>query len=190
MAQPIAVSLGRLAQLFDTLEPAPFGGRSLDQRVEQYLLSAARQLPAREAVEVIVELPESVREEPLADEIVPAIRDHFAGLYAAETSALRELTQDGRRALIIGVTILATCLFLIFVVETYLPYPTLARLAEDSLIILGWVAMWGPFDILLFERRPLIRQRRLFRRLADAAVVVRSCDGTAARSHQGRGDRA
>ena len=58
--------------------------------------------------------------------------------------------------------VLAASLVSIYLVSVHLPFPHLARLAEDSLIILGWVGVWGPLEILLYDRLAPIRQRRLY----------------------------
>jgi hypothetical protein len=47
---------------------------------------------------------------------------------------------------------------------------------EQSLIIFAWVALWRPAEIFLYDRWPLIRERKLFQRLAEAPVVVRAAE--------------
>jgi hypothetical protein len=42
----------------------------------------------------------------------------------------------------------------------------------EGVIVLGWVALWLPFDYLLFARQPLYRLRSFYRRLANAEVRV------------------
>ena len=44
----------------------------------------------------------------------------------------------------------------------------------EGLIILGWVALWRPMEIFLYEWWPILRERNLYRHLATAEVVVRS----------------
>jgi hypothetical protein len=38
------------------------------------------------------------------------------------------------------------------------------------LVILGWVANWRPIQIFLYDWQPLVRRRRLLKRLAKATV--------------------
>lgn len=172
----IELRLGRVAQLFNSFDPAPFRERDLDKDAKQHIVAYAREIPAGQALKIVVHLPRSEMESPRAAEIEPAIRNHFDNEIKAENSALRELTHDGRRALAVGLFILAASLACIYLVSTYVPFPNLARLAEDSLIILGWVGVWGPLEILVYDRVPLIRRRRLYRRLASASVELRCSD--------------
>jgi hypothetical protein len=41
----------------------------------------------------------------------------------------------------------------------------------EGLIILGWVALWRPMEIFLYEWWPIRRERRACRRLAEANVI-------------------
>jgi hypothetical protein len=41
------------------------------------------------------------------------------------------------------------------------------------LIISGWVLMWRPLDILVYDRITWLRNRRVLESIRDAAVVVR-----------------
>ncbi len=48
----------------------------------------------------------------------------------------------------------------------------LARFVQESFVIVGWVALWKPAEILLYDWLPIARKRALFRRLAAAPVRV------------------
>jgi len=48
----------------------------------------------------------------------------------------------------------------------------LGQFVEEGLIILGWVANWRPIEIFLYDWWPILRRRRLLRRLAVADVVL------------------
>lgn len=37
----------------------------------------------------------------------------------------------------------------------------------------SWVEMWRPLEVLLYDRWPLIDERRLVRRILDAPVSIR-----------------
>ena len=43
---------------------------------------------------------------------------------------------------------------------------------EHSLIIFGWVALWRPIEILLYDRWPLIRARKLFQQVSERGKAV------------------
>lgn len=41
------------------------------------------------------------------------------------------------------------------------------RFIDEGLVIAGWVALWYPLDVLLYQRWPLARERRLYEALRD-----------------------
>jgi hypothetical protein len=48
-----------------------------------------------------------------------------------------------------------------------------SEIVEEGLYILGWVAMWRPLEIFLYDWRPIWRRGRLFAKLARVPVLVR-----------------
>ena len=83
---------------------------------------------------------------------------------------LRDLFRVGRTALLAGLAVLATCVVLGRLLSERLGAGYLGRFFQEGLIILGWVANWRPIQIFLYDWQPLARRRRLYLRLAKAAV--------------------
>ena len=52
------------------------------------------------------------------------------------------------------------------------------EILEHSLLIGGWVALWRPFEIFLYEWWPILGEARLYDRLS--AMLVRVVDETPA----------
>jgi hypothetical protein len=50
----------------------------------------------------------------------------------------------------------------------------MAKMTEQGLFILGWVALWRPLEIFLYDWWPLARRIRLLERLSVATVEIRS----------------
>jgi hypothetical protein len=49
---------------------------------------------------------------------------------------------------------------------------TWAAVARESLTIAGWVAMWRPMQIYLYEWWPLRRQTRIYQKLSHMPVEI------------------
>jgi hypothetical protein len=49
-----------------------------------------------------------------------------------------------------------------------------AEIADEGLYILGWVAMWRPLEIFLYDWRPIWHRSRLFAKLSKIPVIVRA----------------
>lgn len=65
------------------------------------------------------------------------------------------------------------CMALAAAADHFEPLPRLLnRLLEDGLVILGWVALWRPLDLLLFDGTAELRNAKIYDQLARATVEV------------------
>jgi hypothetical protein len=110
----------------------------------------------------------------MAVHLPDAIRNHFAYRSLQTRQNLRELLSVGWRFLAIGLSVLGLCFLAIQWLKISDSSSTAARLLEQSLLILGWVANWRPLEIILYEWLPLWRLLVLQRRLSQISVTVRS----------------
>jgi hypothetical protein len=170
---PIEVRVERLSQLFDTLDPFPFRERDLDKDAEQYIVGWAQEFPRHQPLDIVIHVPECELKNEYANELSYAFSRYFN--YRAEIVGrdLNELFRIGRLSLLIGLTVLAVCVLVSRTATAVLGSGNISRFAEESLIILGWVANWKPIEIFLYDWWPLARRRDLYRRLAAATVELR-----------------
>ncbi|MFG1298314.1 hypothetical protein V5F49_00825 [Xanthobacter sp. V3C-3] len=173
MVTDIEIRVERVSQLFNMLDPFPFRERDLDPDAEAFIVEWARELPRAAPVRVVVHLPGSQAETAEAAGLPEALRHYFEGREATLAAELKELFRIGRLSLAIGGVVLALCMVLAGVIGEGTYSKTLAGFAAEGLIILGWVALWRPMEIFLYDWWPIARQRTLFRRLARADVSVR-----------------
>ena len=85
---------------------------------------------------------------------------------------LKELFRIGRISLAIGLCVLAACSMAGRLVSGLLGPGYLGGFFGEGLIILGWVANWRPIQIFLYDWWPLVRRRKLLRRLAKATIEI------------------
>jgi len=154
------------AQLYDSLDPAPFHDRALDPKFEAYLVESAREHPPGTVLTLSIRVPTEIASH--AAEIETAIHAHFAHALAAAKRRDRYRLRAGHAAAAIGLALLAACV----AIRGALPETgPLVDVFREGLLILGWVALWRPIDILLFERWELRNERRHLDQLARARVV-------------------
>ena len=72
----------------------------------------------------------------------------------------------------IGVAFVAAAVVVGDLIASLFTREHLAVVLQESLAIGGWVAMWGPLDILLYEWWPVRAEVRLYDRLSAMAVEV------------------
>jgi len=166
----IEVRLRELAQLFNSMDPSPFLDRDLDGDAEEFIVSWAREHPADHEFELAIHLlgpPPADR----AAGVEAAVRHYFGVRAQMKKHEFRLLMRRGRQSLLIGLVFLAGCLFLGEFVPRLLSGTT-AGIVHESLTILGWVAMWRPLQIYLYDWWPLFEEQRLFERLARMHVRI------------------
>jgi hypothetical protein len=172
-AKPAVIEL-RLregAQLFNTLDPFPFPERDLAAEAERFIVEWARELPKDSPIEILIHLQSGAAEAARTGDLADAITGWFEARAQAETRALHELFRDGRVGFLIGIGVLALCLLLSWFLSQRFEEP-FARVVSESFVIIGWVVIWRPAEIFLYDWLPLVRRRKLFDRLANAAVTV------------------
>lgn len=168
----IELRLRELAQLFNSMDPTPFHHKDLDPVAEEFIESWALEYPpeSRFHINMHIERP-SPDGDPTAL-VTEAIHNFFE--YKAELARreLRQLLEQGRTSLVIGVSFLVLCL-LVADAMARLADGTFLSIVRESLTIGGWVAMWRPLQIFLYDWWPLARRGRIYSNLARAHVRVR-----------------
>jgi hypothetical protein len=80
--------------------------------------------------------------------------------------------KQGRTSLLVGVLFLLACLGAIELFALRAP-GTLSTFLSEGLTIAGWVAMWKPMQIYLYDWWPLRRRGQVFDKLSRMPVEVR-----------------
>lgn len=167
----IEVRLSKLRQLFNSLDPSPFHEKDLDRDAETYIFESADERPATEAIELIVHLPADQLALPECTNLETAIRHYFAYRAQETRRRMRFQLREGRSALAIGLVFLVLCMTL-RQLALVLPSDTMGRILQEGLLILGWVAMWRPLQIFLYDWWPIRHQAKINDKLALMPVTV------------------
>jgi hypothetical protein len=168
--QTIKLKLRDIDQLFNSMDPSPLIEKDLDEKAEEFIVGWALEFTRETPLKLRVELEQRPGED-VANVIQQAVHNYFA--HRAELAELefRNLMRQGRMSLLIGLSCLATCLI---ISQTLLPARagTWASVMRESLTIAGWVAMWRPMQIYLYDWWPLRRRGRIFAKLSVMPVEV------------------
>jgi hypothetical protein len=172
-AAAIEIRVESVSQLFDSLDPSPFWRRDLAPRAEDYIVGAARELPARQPITIVVHLPGDEARSLAEGQLATSFRNYFEERTEHAALELKELLRVGRLSLAIGMAVLAIA-FVVGAILSKLMEGMFGQYWIEGLVILGWVALWRPMEIFLYDWWPLLGDRNLYRRLASAEVVVKA----------------
>lgn len=158
----IEVTVDGPNELFESLDRGTDWGRHLNERVEQFIVHRAEEQRLPKYM-LVVRIPEVALSRSDSTALATGIRQHFVHRANEERAKVQTLIRDGKRDLMTGSVFLFVCGIVGLVGVNVLPR-AIGLFLEQGLLILGWVALWRPVDLLLYELRPL----RLRRDVLDA----------------------
>lgn len=164
----IELRLREAGQILHHLDPSPFREQDLDPAAEHYIEEAVREIGAGRPLALIVYLPQGQLDTREA-QALPETLSHYFGYRTRQSwIELRRLLARGLASLAIGLLFLALCLSARASVQT----GGGGGVLSEGLLIIGWVGLWRPVEIFLYDWWPIWRRRRRFAALARAPVRI------------------
>ncbi len=168
----IEVRVGELKQIFNSMDPAPFWERDLDPDAVEYIVESAQEVGAGRPLGLIVHLGREPVTPEAAAMLREAVHEDFKHRAVASRRQLRQLLRVGRMSLLIGLLFLAAAIVVGDLVVGLVGRERSGTFVQESLIIGGWVALWRPLEIFLYEWWPIRAEARLYDRLSEMPVRV------------------
>jgi len=164
----IQVRVATVEHLFNPMDPSPLDERSLDQEVADWIEEWAEDLDHDHRVEVEIYVADdrlNGREEAIAR----GLHSHFEYRQWQTGRQLRKLLREGRISLVIGLAALAGFNAVSRLIGA--SNNPVIEVVHDGLSVLGWVSMWKPLEILLYDWWPIRHERRACQRLAESTIT-------------------
>jgi len=168
----IEVHVAEMNRLFNALDPAPFRDRDLDPKAEEFIVDSGREFPADQPLALVVHLD---REPGTADDVRvlgEAVHAYFTERALATRRRLRQLLRVGRKSLLISFIFLAALMALRDLLGGVFGTDGYASILKEGLVIMGWVAIWRPMEIFLYDWWPIRAEVKLYERLSTMQVRV------------------
>ena len=168
----IEIRLAELNQIFNRMDPSPFQDKDLDPKAEEFIVGWAREVSrnAPLALSVHLDRTEGLREE--AEVLRKSIQEFFSNRALVSRRKLRQLFRVGRTSLVVGLVFLAACVVGGDLIANAMSGNRLGEILRESLLIGGWVAMWRPLEIFLYDWWPIRDEARLYDRLCAMPVWI------------------
>jgi len=153
------------------MDPTPFLHKDLDPEAEEFIESWALEFPSKSRIHIVIHLEQLPAEGDTGVLVSEAIHNYYDYKVGLALRGLRRLLREGRKSLVIGLSFLALCLVAANAIER-LATGTFLTIMRESLTIGGWVAMWRPMQIFLYDWWPVTRRIRFYRSLSRAQVHI------------------
>jgi hypothetical protein len=170
--------LSDIHNLFQTPEVDPFLGEYIEASGIDQLIDTMNARPASQVIrKIAIHLPEALITPNLIPTMRAAITNYSNAQIRLAAQKKREIWLEGRKALKIGLVFWAICLALSLVFEELIfTRHVIGRLFGEGFIIAGWVGLWRPAELLLYDWRPYSRDIRRYEEIKamDVTVVPRA----------------
>ena len=160
-----------IKQLFNSLDPTPFLNKDLDRACEAFIENWALALPHDSHLHLTIHVEQLSSPKDASELVAGAVHNHYAYKIELVKGELKQMLRLGRLSLAVGLVFVVTCLLLAETLVSLFPGPG-AKIAHESLTIIGWVAMWRPVQIFLYDWWPLKGRIKVFENLRFARVSV------------------
>ncbi len=174
-SQILELRVRELSQLFNSLDPTPFLNKDLDLACEAFIENWALALPHSSHLQLTIHVEQLTEPDGASELVSTAVHNHYDYKTRLVQGEFRRLLLLGRTSMIVGVCFVVCCLLLAEAISSLFP-GSAARIAKESLTIIGWVAMWRPVQIFLYDWWPLMGRIKVFQNLRFAKVKVVQSD--------------
>ena len=174
----IDIELKSARQLFDERDPSPFRERDLSADAVEYIVDAAEEIPVSIPLSIVLFIAEPPTERVSDATIFEAVRAHFSYELGRLQRLVRQRRRLGQITLAAGLAMLALFLTLAEL-ASMLTNPHVRQILREGLVIIGWVAIWRPLEVLLYDWWPLSQKRRLLQRIFESRLSIIHRDGAA-----------
>ena len=168
--ETIEIRVNEALQLFDSRDPAPFRDRDLDDDFTDYVVASADELPLRRPLRIqiyVAKMSGDIRPES----IIEAIKSYFEYQIDLKRNQFSKILRMAQLFLLVGLLVLCICLLLSRWVKT-LESDFFSSALGEGIVIFGWVSMWKPLELILFDWYPIYDRIRLLRKLLNTEVQV------------------
>jgi hypothetical protein len=179
----IELVLRNVMQLFNSLDPSPFHEKELDPDAEEYIFNAVVDQPKKIPVKMAIYLPEASIKDGCRESIILGIHNHFIYKSSVSDRELRRLFERGRTVLIIAMVCLFGSLLGRQILSMF-EQSLLVRMAEEGLLIFGWVTLWEPVYIFIYGWWPIVQKQRIYNKISMMDIEVLPVPSTGA-THTG-----
>lgn len=173
----IEVHVAELKQLFNAIDPSPFNDKDLDPAAEEFIVGWSQEAPRDAPLGLMVHLDRPAGLPDEAAVLRDAIHEFFGRRSQAARRRLRHLFRRGRTSLVIALAFLAASIGAGDLVASWMEGSGVAEVVREGFLIGGWVAMWRPLEVFLYDWWPIRAEARLFDRLAAMPVRIRYTAG-------------
>jgi hypothetical protein len=184
MIQPVIVKKGRYPKdgdglvielaapdyhhLFDNRDPAKFRLRDLDDDAVEYLLASTNEVTHSRLRKIRIYFNQDEGAE-IQTMVRESIHNYFS--YEADLMDVKigSTLKEGLKFLAIGLTFLSFSIVVSLILKPHTD-SFFALFFKEGLLLLGWVSMWKPVNVFLYDWLPLRDLKTVYKKLSEVKI--------------------
>ncbi len=166
----LELRLTSLDQFFETFDPSPIHKKDINDDAERYIVNSVEAFPLKSKLKLVFFLSEEHNQEA-SRVLIPAIENFFQFQATMASREIRSLLHEGNISLLLGFLFLFICIGAGAVVSLVF-HNHLRAIFLEGLNIIGWVAMWRPIQIFLYDWWALYRKKKIFEKIRDMPIEI------------------
>ena len=143
---------------------------SLSKSIEEYLFKAVKGYPTSQKIKLLIIIKDSQRQWN-DEEIASLVHSHFCYKVKETRIYLKEQFRQWGINFFIGILFLILCLIIGGILDKF-TYIGMIKIIKESLLIIGWVALWEPVSFILFGWRVINRDKNYYKKLCNVPIEI------------------
>jgi hypothetical protein len=171
-SRSLEIQLRESDQIFDLRDPSPFRERDLDPDFEEYVMGWVEEHSLKTPLRVRIVFSEALKDGLTEEGVRSAFRKHFDHAAMIARKRLRSFLKSGQGILAVGVFILFVCIFGAQQIDA--AATGFMAAVREALHIFGWVSLWKPIELALFDWYPYWQQVKKFEKVRDLELEIQA----------------
>lgn len=168
----IHTNIRSVEDIFDIRDPSPIARRKLSPDWLDYVFDALDSVPRKHPVNVTLQLRRGVIHPSQTKALIRDVRKQLVSYHQSLRHKLRQNFRAGRTTLLLGLMVLLAFVFL-SEASTRINLGHFQQAFREGFLIIGWVALWRPVEILLYDWWPIVELRRKTGQLLRGTITVK-----------------
>ena len=176
----MVIQLDDVQDMFTEPEFEPFQDNRMATSGMEYIANHLKSSRLTQPIRALIFLPQARIQPGLTEHLRKAVRRFCQYRIEASQNELTSMRWQAVKALQSGLIFLGVCLLCSTLSEgaEFLP-EWIRRLAGEGFLIAGWVSLWHPIELLLYEWWPHWREIQVYKRLLEMDVLVEGSEPSA-----------
>ncbi len=162
----IEIKIGSIKQLFDERDPTPFIEKDLDDDAVEYIVSCVQEISPKKAG-ILRVITTDLIDQSSNYIVEKAVKDFFIYKVSLSNKKLRTTLKNGFKSLLIGLSFFSFAVLVSKSITLQLPSGFYGEFVKEGLLLMGWVSMWKPINIFLYEWWPLLELKKVYLTLVN-----------------------